>query len=257
MRHTLLVLLIACVASAPASAGLDSGGGTRSGGGIQVQDALGLWVAGVATGDGVRMSTGLVFGIGIPVPVDLLAFHIGATPGGVSVTWTAPEDAGVAVFTLERAPGNPTDPDLVFASVAPLFHGGGPHSHTDIDLVPGATFSYRLVARLRSGDTEILGPWRVTHPQPDVALVARVLPARPNPFRGALTLAFELAEPVPVRWRLMDIQGALIAETDLGHHDRGAHAVSIRVPEDAARGIYFLEVVAGDQRNVQKVVRLP
>jgi hypothetical protein len=42
---------------------------------------------------------------------------------------------------------------------------------------------------------------------PDVGSGARVYPGRPNPFRSAVTVAFDLEEPAPVRLRIYDLAG--------------------------------------------------
>ena len=145
----------------------------------------------------------------------------------------------------------------MFAPLDARFTGPGPHSYRDADVTPGASYRYRLVAWLRSGEQETLGPWPVSLDEAPVSTVLRVFPARPNPFRGAFELAFTLPRDADVSWRLYDVRGALVTAKDLGAKPAGTHAVTVSAPEGLAHGLYFLEVQAGARRDVQKVVMLP
>ncbi len=257
MRPILLALLIVVSpVAAFAAGGLDAGGGDRAGGTIHVQDTFGLPFAGTSAGTGVSVQTGLLYGIGIPTPVLLTALQLTVEADGVSISWQVPEDERVAFFRLERARvagGVPSD----YAPVGPSFDGPGPHRYLDAGVEAGATYRYRLRARLRDGGEETLGPWTVTLDRASLPTTPRVLAASPNPFRDAFVLTFALPVEAPVRWRLFDIQGAVVAGGDLGRTPAGTHAVAVTPPAATARGIYFLEVRAGEVRDVQKVVRLP
>ncbi len=102
-----------------------------------------------------------------------------------------------------------------------------------------------------------MGPWPVSLDATPVSAVLRVLPARPNPFRGAFELAFTLPRDADVVWRLYDVRGALVTAKELGAKPAGTHAVTVSAPDGLAHGLYFLEVQAGAQRDVQKVMMLP
>jgi hypothetical protein len=257
MRPILLALLLVVIpATAPAAGGLDAGGGERAGDAIHVQDTFGLPFAGTSSGAGIVVQSGLLYGLGTPTPVLLASLQLTVEADGVAIAWQAPADQGVAFFRVERARvagGAATD----YVQVGPDFEGSGPHRYLDRDVQSGATYRYRLGARLRNGGTEILGPWTVTLDRTALPTTPRVLPISPNPFRDAFVLTFALPAETPVRWRLFDIRGAEVAEGDLGRAAAGTHAVAVTPPAATARGIYFLEVRAGEDRDVQKVVRLP
>jgi len=257
MRAILVALLLAAVpGTALAAGGLDAGGGERAAGSIRVQDTFGLPFAGASAGTGIMAQTGLLYGLGIPTPVLLASLQLTVADGGVALAWAAPSDQGVAFFLIERAALHAGVP-AGYVPVGPHFDGPGPHRYLDTGVEAGATYRYRLRARLRDGSTEILGPWTVTLDRNALPTTPRVLPASPNPFRDAFVLTVSLPAEAPVRWRLFDLRGAEIAEGDLGRADAGTHALAVTPPAATARGVYFLEVRAGAVRNVQKVVRLP
>jgi len=238
--------------------GLNSGGGVRGNGEVRVLDAIGMPVAGTGAAGSVRAHAGIIYGISARTPVALTELSVAVVDGGVELAWTASEDAGVAWFRLDRAEVSGLDPGAaVHEPIGPSFPGPGPHRFRDAEVRAGTRYSYLLRARLRTGETEENGPWTVDVPFRGVSVVTRVLPVRPNPFQDAFTLAFELEGESPVRWRLLDLRGALVARGELGLRPAGSHAAAVRTPPGLARGIYFLWIEAGETREVQKLVRLP
>jgi len=257
MRYLSVFVLTLFLSTDSEGGSLTPGGGMRTNGTVTALDALGSPFSGFANSGEVHVSTGTLFGLSTPTPVDLTSLEIQVTAEGVDILWSASGDAGVAFFRLERGALGDGEPEPAFQALGPDFHGEGPHRHRDDTALAGWRYAYRLLARLRTGELEILGPWTVEVPDRALPPATRVLPARPNPFREAFTLAAELLEPAPVTWTLIDARGALIAGGDLGEKPAGAFAASVRVPEDLPRGIYFLRVEAGGARDVQKLVRLP
>ncbi len=237
-----------------AGGGLDSGGGVRTNGQVTVVDVLGLPVSGTAAGGGITASNGLLYSLSRPTPVALSALEVAVGEDGVTLSWRAPAEAGVARFTVERADG--VSGAGGFARLGPGFNGPGPHRYVDGTVVAGAGYRYRLRALLRSGDEEFLGPWPVEVEEAAVPAVERIRPAFPNPFRDAFVLSVSLPREEPVRWRLLDVRGAVVAASDLGPRPAGTISAAVRAPAEAPGGVYFLEVQVGARREVQKVVRL-
>ena len=253
MRWLIPVLLVLLCGPAWAAGGLDAGGGVREAGAVRVHDVLGAPIAGLSGAGATVLGSGLLYGVSVPTPVTLVSLEITAADGAVTITWSAPEDAGVMEFRLERAEGPAAD----FAPIDARFLGPGPPRYRDTDATRGASLRYRLLALLRTGGEETLGPWPVTLDVVPGPVTLRVLPTRPNPFRGAFELAYALSREAGVTWRLYDVRGALVTAGDLGRKPAGTHAFSLRPPPELSHGLYFLEVQAGAQRDVQKVVMLP
>jgi hypothetical protein len=211
-------------------------------------------MSGLSGAGATVVGSGLLYGVSIPTPVTLVSLQITADAGAVTLAWSAQDDAGIVEFRIERADGAES---AAFIPLEARFAGPGPHTYRDAGVTPGASYRYRLIAWLRTGEQETMGPWPVSLDALPVSAVLRVLPARPNPFRGAFELAFALPRDAGVAWRLYDVRGALVTSKDLGAKPAGVHAVTVRAPDGLAHGLYFLEVQAGAQRDVQKVVMLP
>ncbi len=83
------------------------------------------------------------------------------------------------------------------------------------------------------------------------------LAAAPNPFRTALQISLKLEEAQTVHFALYDTRGRMVqafAPVDLP--GSGEHAVSLAPSASLPRGMYFLQVRAGDVVTVKKVEKM-
>jgi hypothetical protein len=94
----------------------------------------------------------------------------------------------------------------------------------------------------------------------DVPLAFGVLHASPNPFTGTTTLALALPEPSPVTLSVYDIAGRLVRRLDHGLLGAGTHLLRWDGRDEggrqAASGVYFLRIGAGDRTEDRKAVLL-
>jgi hypothetical protein len=90
--------------------------------------------------------------------------------------------------------------------------------------------------------------------------VTRLHPSSPNPFNPATTIGFDLARASAVELRVYNVSGRLVRTLVDEKLDRKRHAVVWNGLDDRERrvasGIYFVRLVAGDARQVRKVVVL-
>lgn len=89
-------------------------------------------------------------------------------------------------------------------------------------------------------------------------LVARILPAAPNPTSNAARLGFEVPEPRRVRIQVFSVAGALVRTvTDqvwpAGRHEVGWDGRSAG-GDAAAAGLYFVRVRLGSLERTQKLL---
>ncbi|MEK7254219.1 MAG: zinc-dependent metalloprotease, partial [Bacteroidota bacterium] len=77
----------------------------------------------------------------------------------------------------------------------------------------------------------------------------------PNPFTEKFQADFNLPQPAPVSLRLLDTFGKPCLVVLAGEaKDAGAHSLKINT-EALPDGMYFLELTAGQERQIQKVVK--
>lgn len=82
----------------------------------------------------------------------------------------------------------------------------------------------------------------------------------PNPSREGTTLRFTLSASSPVTLRVLDAAGRQVREIRPGVLEPGDHSLAWDARDDSGRrlapGVYWLEVAAGGERGVRRVVQL-
>jgi FlgD Ig-like domain len=88
---------------------------------------------------------------------------------------------------------------------------------------------------------------------------AALLQSRPNPFRAATTISFDLPGPGPVTLRVYDVRGRLVATLADRTLDAGRHAFPWGGKDDAGRdvapGTYFYRLETPTFRATRKTIR--
>jgi hypothetical protein len=171
-------------------------------------------------------------------PVVLAGFRASVAEGAVLLTWETTSEDDHAGFHVERAVAGGAFQRLT----AGLLRGPSPYSWRDASVALGETYSYRLAAVSRSGETEFFGPVSVTVAP---VLEARLLPSYPNPYRSGTNIAFDLPVPDDVTIRIYDGSGRLV-RTIARRFGEGRNAVPWNGRTDGgeavASGVYLYRV---------------
>ena len=163
-------------------------------------------------------------------------------------------DGRLEVVYLTEVPGEMTVVDL-----------GAPVHRRDLSLTmqwPMLGYNHERQACLACG----LDAVTVVPPgDPDVPVLARLDPPRPNPMRDALTLRFALPAPAAARLEMYDVQGRLVRtllrrELAAGVHDATWDGRDASGAVTAA-GVYYVRLAlvgpTGERTMMRRVVRLP
>jgi hypothetical protein len=90
----------------------------------------------------------------------------------------------------------------------------------------------------------------------------RLLPNYPNPFNPETWIPFELREAAQVTITIYDAAGSVLRTLDLGHQTPGMYTTPERAAywngrnedgEIVGSGVYFVEMVAGDYRQIRRI----
>jgi hypothetical protein len=165
-----------------------------------------------------------------------------AEPGLVRLLWFSPDGASFAA-TLER------DTDgRGFAALAELRADATGHvRYEDHDVLPGATYRYRLVVH-EAGSRTILGEVTLRIPE---SLALALEPARPNPTSGPLTLAFVLPSTARATLELLDVTGRRVLQQEL---NGAAGRQVLRLDESLAPGVYVARLAQSGKAVTSRVV---
>lgn len=160
--------------------------------------------------------------------------------------WTVSEEQNVQYYEVEYAPNG-----VSFVSMGKVMARGGSatsYQFTDMANRQAGARHYRVKAVQTGGNTfysRILlfntGNLRIQ--------------VQPNPFDRDINIQLPLTSSETVRLRLIDLQGREVyASTE--RLNTGTHALHIPVPGSCSRGIYVLEIMAGNKQVYhQKLVR--
>lgn len=212
------------------------------------------------------------------LPVELQKFNAIPGSGEVTLCWTTESETENLGFIIQRrqktacltAQSKQGEwKQVVDYTTCEALQGQGStseaheYSYTDAQVVPGATYLYRL------GDVDYSGKvtWheevevKVEVESAQLPLVFGLQPAYPNPFNPETTLRFQLGEAAYVQVQVYDLLGNLVATLTDGRYPVGRYNLHWNGCDDRGRlsstGIYFIHIKSSTGfTSTQKVVFL-
>ncbi|OKL40341.1 DUF4961 domain-containing protein [Pontibacter flavimaris] len=126
-------------------------------------------------------------------------------------------------------------------------------SNKEILLEPGE-FRLFTTQKLEGPATNLL-PWsRIILAADDQLAAGQSIKVYPNPAPGTANLYFESAYRGPVQLQVLDVTGRILYRHTL---NKTQEVLQGQVPlQKAANGLYYLQVTAGNERHVQKLVKV-
>ncbi len=209
--------------------------------------------------------------------------------GGAPALAVVHEVAGVATTATYPMPGlfAATGVDVALlvdplaATVQPLWstEGGAlAPLGSPIALAPGSALSAAVreaaplavgVIATSRGATPFTATWDYVQvalaaladaPEPVPVAATRLLPAYPNPVRGAATLRYEIAAPARVRHEVFALSGARVRTLESGHRAAGGHAVHWDARDADGRrvppGVYYQRLEVDGRTHRQRLIVL-
>jgi hypothetical protein len=127
------------------------------------------------------------------------------------------------------------------------------YSFVDRDVLDGRTYSYRLGVLLGNGQEYQVGPINVTRGlRPEVHMLSGNFP---NPVSDATEIRYGIASEAQVSLRVYNAAGQVVETLVNEHKTPGYYSASWNA-EDAANGVYFYRLTAGDFSSTGKLVVL-
>lgn len=210
--------------------------------------AGGLPFANIAAWNGVRWSQ--------HVPVLLDDLRVQASAQGVHLSWRLPRTTleAVSKIAVERAteasgPFTVLSDDLLPASYM-QWH--------DVSVQPQRVYWYRLRFAALDGQLSHVGPLRIETrgPGAPVDLLSSFDPGSGQPIQ----IRYRLGQAANVRLEIFDTRGRAIRLLESGLHAPGEYVRvwdrSDREGRPAARGVYFVQLEAGDTRHARRLILL-
>ena len=139
---------------------------------------------------------------------------------------------------------------------------GFPHTGTWYDYFTGESFEVTDLEEsmiLQEGETHLYTDVELTTPEIGTDINenkqatgnSRVFP---NPSNGQITLAFELDSREKLDVSLLDLNGRKLSGLIHQQYDKGLHEIHLNLSSTLQPGIYLLDVLTGQAREVHKLV---
>lgn len=160
------------------------------------------------------------------------------------LTWTMNGDDNVATYEIEYSENGTS-----FGLAGKVTGKGNTNSansyqFTDVEHTFSALRYYRLKVVQKGGSHTYSGIIRLSLKDLDIE-------AMPNPFDRDINIQIQLKTAETVRIRVVDFYGREV-HSSTEQLSIGSHSLSIRIPMGLAKGMYALEVKAGNDRIFQK-----
>ncbi len=200
--------------------------------------------------------------------VELSSFNAKITSQGIILEWITESESDNVGFIIERSVETDRDLSLQWQIIASYqthdrLKGQGncscatEYTFTDMDILAGATYSYRLSDVNLAGKVTILDIVSIT--LEEIPELTDLLPATPNPFNPSTKIQYTLSENSHVTLKVVNMQGQTIQTIISGQnqtagsysiHWNGQNELGIIAPS----GTYLLVLNAGQIIKSQKVM---
>ena len=184
------------------------------------------------------------------VGVELASFEGRAADGRALLTWTTASEYNHAGFNLYREEAGADRPRVKVNDA--LIVGKSPYRYVDASVERGAGYEYYLEDVDLNGKGTLHGPARVDM-QSGVKASFALAQNRPNPARGATTIAFSVPAACDASITVYDVAGRKVAVLFAGAAKAGENEVSLNV-SSLAPGVYAYRLEAGGATAARKMV---
>ncbi len=170
-------------------------------------------------------------------------FVVEAKASGNSVSWSS-AGLGEVGYNVYRCGSTPSFVKLNSSPLEEL-------SYCDNNVEAGAPYQYKLGLVFEDGEEVLLGPLSVTtRIMPRVFSVSQNFP---NPVNKETVIQYAVASNAKVALRVYDIAGRVVETLVDAEQAPGIYSVAWN-SEDAAKGVYFYRLTAGDFSQTRKMV---
>ncbi len=185
-----------------------------------------------------------------PVATLLDQFSTAIEDGRVEVRWSlSARDEGIS-FSVERSVGGD---DYAGLSNNPLELGGEEYLFIDGDVVPGSSYTYRVLVDDKDGERILFETQQL-----DVPSVPLTLSNHPNPFNPVTVIEYSLPSKGRVSISIYDVNGKLVRRLADRDMEAGTYSIDWNGLDDRKSaqpsGIYFCRLRLGKAEVTSKLV---
>lgn len=163
------------------------------------------------------------------------------------LNWSMTGDDNIAYYEVEYSENSTVWKNMGKVAGKGLNSTVNNYQYTDVEHTFSPLRHYRLKVIEKAGNFNYSGTVTLGLTDIDVA-------AKPNPFDRSIDVRLSLKTNEQVRIRLLDIVGREVYSTT-ENLTMGIHSISINLPGGLKKGMYVLDVKAGDQGYQKKLLK--
>jgi hypothetical protein len=192
-----------------------------------------------------------------PTGVAVSTFFAEVAEDQVIVQWSTTDPYHLHSFNLYRLTQEWAHPRPQHRINEQPFRGTSPYSYVDKNILPGEVYYYWLEQIDETGASTFHGP-AVADLSGLVPTTYQLSQNYPNPFNPETTIRYALPKDGKVQLKIFNISGQLVKTLVDGELNAGHYSATWRGRDEndrsVATGIYFVQMQAGDYRQVRKLV---
>jgi uncharacterized repeat protein (TIGR01451 family) len=178
------------------------------------------------------------------LPLNDLRFRGSLNKDWSVLHWTGSDEVNVASYELQYSENGSHYTPLASVAVKENGHLNNSYEFTDRTHTTAGIRFYRLKIVQKGGSSSYSAIIRLNLQHADIQIL-------PNPFDKELNLQFQLKTAEPVRIRLIDFTGREVYTT-IEKLSPGHHSLNLTLPSGLGKGMYVLELLAGNNQVFQK-----
>ncbi len=190
---------------------------------------------------------GVIYTDNSSLPVELISFDAQKISKSVLVSWKTATEINNNYFTIERSI------DGMNAEIIGVVKGAGNSNQVveyrfeDQQPIEGVVY-YRIKQTDFDGTSETFG-WKAVNVVKEENASISVYP---NPTKGNLNISVSMLESSNTTINVIDLSGRIIYSNNI--ESENSLFTHFDMPSDINAGIYFVEVINGNKRYVEKIV---
>jgi glucose/arabinose dehydrogenase len=185
---------------------------------------------------------------GPPLPVKLTSFSVAAQGNDNVLSWLTTDEVSLLKFEVERSYDGRTFDKIGSVNARPA-GGSNNYNFTDDNFLDGYIY-YRL--RMVDADGKFAYSFIVRVLRGSKANAE--LTISPNPFKSEFLFGADFKNAGMVNMRIIDSKGA-VARTIRQQVSEGFNSFQVDKLETLPKGVYFLEVIQGDDVRKAKIIK--
>ena len=189
--------------------------------------------------------------------VELNRFDVTLKKSTVEVAWRVSAENNLLEYSVERSDNSTNYVEVARVNAVSAKNNFNSYKTNDTMIIPGKTYTYRLLAVDKSGLSEIIATQELTLRLKHHSILETeefsMQASYPNPFNPSFTVPFSIQTAQDVDIKLYNMSGEVVSVVANGYYTSGEYNIHVS-GDKLASGIYLLRAQVNGQQATQKML---